>query len=122
MKGKDMFKKLIYLSIILVVISVCTKRTLAEEMKHAWACELSCIVLSAEYQSGMISQTEEYRKLEKELKDLVEEMKRLEKDVKEKLRIEILPLIRREIEKLRKQLRKFHLEDDKSKDEDCIWT
>ena len=117
-----MFKKLIYLSIILIVILVCTNRIIAEEIKHDWACELSCIVFSAEYQSGIISQTEEYKKLEKELKALLEEMKRLEKDVKEKLRIEILPLIRREIEKLRKQLREFHFEDDKLKDEDYIWT
>ena len=117
-----MFKNLTYLAIILFVTSVCTNITIAEDIKNDWECDISCRVSSAEYQSGIISQTEEYKKLEKELKDLVEEMKRLEKDVKEKLRKEILPLIRREIEKLRKQLREFHLEDDKSKDEEFIWT
>jgi len=54
---------------------------------------------------------EEYRKLEDELKRLVEELKRLEKDVEDKVRNEIIPFLRKEIEKIRERIRRFRMEE-----------
>lgn len=49
----------------------------------------------------------EYEELEKQLKELMEELKRLEKDVKNKFQKDMLPFIKREIERLKKGLRKL---------------
>jgi hypothetical protein len=61
------------------------------------------------------SKSKEYEELEEDLRALMEEMKRLERNFSEKIRKEILPLIKREIERLRELLRKFQLEDDEPK-------
>jgi regulator of replication initiation timing len=45
--------------------------------------------------------------LEEQLRLLLEELKGLEKDAKEKFRNEILPYLKREIEKLRDRLKEF---------------
>jgi len=45
--------------------------------------------------------------LEEQLRLLLEELKKLEKDVEEKFRKDILPYIKREIEKLRNRLKEF---------------
>ena len=45
--------------------------------------------------------------LEEQLRLLLEELKRLEKDAEEKLRKDILPYLKREIEKLRNRLKEF---------------
>lgn len=55
---------------------------------------------------------EKYEELEKRLKELREELKRLGKDAEKKFLKEILPLLRREMEKLRKRLKEFHPGDD----------
>lgn len=62
--------------------------------------------------SGQDSKSKEHMELESELDALIQEMKKLEDDVREKMRKEILPLIRHEVEKLRKRLREFHIEGD----------
>jgi hypothetical protein len=54
----------------------------------------------------------EYEELEEELKQLMEEMKRLEKELKTKIHKELLPLIRQEMERLRKWLEELHLDED----------
>jgi len=46
--------------------------------------------------------------LEEQLKLLLEELKKLEKDAEEKFRKDILPYIKREIEKLRNRLKEFY--------------
>ena len=73
---------------------------------------LSYRVFSIAEKSNEVSQSKEYDELEAELKRLLEEIKRLEKDVKKKIQKELLPLIRREIEKLRKWLHEFHPDDE----------
>ena len=57
--------------------------------------------------SGPDANGMEYEELEKQLKELMEELKRLEKDVKNKFQKDMLPFIKREIERLKKGLRKL---------------
>lgn len=52
----------------------------------------------------------EYEELQEELRQLMEEMKRLEQDIRTKVRREILPRIRQEVERLRKWLEELDLE------------
>ena len=50
--------------------------------------------------------------LDRAFEDLIKELKRLEKDVKDKVRKELLPHLKREIERLRKWLREFNLDGE----------
>ena len=54
----------------------------------------------------------DYEEIERRLQRLLEELKKLEKEVEEELRKEVLPYLRREIEKLRKWLDQFRMRDD----------
>ena len=65
--------------------------------------------------TNQVSQKEKYKGLEEKLKDLMEELKRLEKEMENKFIKEILPRIKREIEKLKKRLREFQFDDDEPK-------
>jgi uncharacterized coiled-coil protein SlyX len=67
---------------------------------------------SAEKTPNEGDQREEYDKLQAELKRLMEEMKRLGKEGKKKIENDILPLIRKEIERLREKLRKLSPRDE----------
>jgi hypothetical protein len=62
--------------------------------------------------SGMAFKDPEDPEIEKQLKELLKDLKKLEKEVKEKVRKELLPHLKREIEKLRKWLREFDLEGE----------
>ena len=53
------------------------------------------------------SRSKEYKAIEEQLKALLKELKRMEEKTEEKIRKEILPLIKKEIEKLKKKLREF---------------
>jgi paraquat-inducible protein B len=53
---------------------------------------------------GGISESDEFKRLERELKDLAEQMTRTGKSVHDKIQKELLPKIKEEIEKLRKRL------------------
>ena len=88
-----MCKKMIYVLIILLVT-------------------LGCQFSYASDKSNQDFKDKEYQELEEELKHLMEEMNRLEKEAKETIRKKILPLLKQEIEKLRKWLREFRLEED----------
>jgi hypothetical protein len=54
---------------------------------------------------------EEYRKLEDELKRLLDELKRLEKNMEDKVRNELIPFLRKEIEKMRERIRRFRMDE-----------
>ena len=54
-----------------------------------------------------IPESEEFKKLKKELERLIEEMKKSGKAAGEKIQKEVLPRLEKEIEKLREELRKF---------------
>ena len=54
--------------------------------------------------------------------DDLEELKDLEKDLKNKFQKEILPLLREEIEKIRKKLEEFRKKYKKQEDDKEIWT
>jgi hypothetical protein len=59
-----------------------------------------------------IPDSEAYRQLEKELKDLTSELKRSEKEARERIKREWLPKLEQELEKLRKRLRNWGREDE----------
>jgi len=65
-----------------------------------------------EMRSEQGAKDEKSQEIEKELKRLLEEVKKLEKDAREKVQKDILPRIRKEIEKLRKWLKEFSSSDD----------
>jgi len=65
---------------------------------------------------------EEYRKLESELKRLLDELKRLEKSMEEKVQNEIIPFLRKEIEKIRERIRRFRMDEEPPQDERPIRT
>ena len=54
----------------------------------------------------------EYEALQEELGQLMEEMKRLEQEIRTKVRRELLPRIRQEVERLRKWLEELDLEKE----------
>lgn len=61
-----------------------------------------------------------YGELEKQLKQLLQDLEKLEKEANEKLRKELIPLLKKEIERLRKWLREFQFrEREKS---EPVWT
>jgi len=117
-----MIKKIIFLSFIILVTSGYQNISMAMELNNNEVCCMNymdlCVkvkkdgsaivqIFSKADKSVQDSKGKEQKDLEKELKQLMEEMKRLEKKVKESIRREILPFIRREIEKLRKWLREI---------------
>lgn len=61
---------------------------------------------------GNVPESKEFKKLEKDLKDLAEDMKRSGKAAREKIDKELLPWLKQEIEKLRERLRKFGREEE----------
>ena len=61
-----------------------------------------------------------YGELEKQLKQLLQDLEKLEKDAGEKVRKELIPLLKKEIEKLRKWLKEFQFRQ-KEKPEP-VWT
>ena len=124
-----MYKNMVYLLILLVVTLGCKNGDIAPDIKDQEMAgpkpeyvsanvntQASTImqIFSADDKSNQSPQNKEYEELKEELKGLMEEMKKLEKETKNKVKKEILPLIRREIEKIRKWLKKFHPEDDES--------
>ncbi len=107
-----MYQKIIYWTIMIFIIFGYGNSAGALEIKDDKGCGILNRVFSDNERLDRDSQGKEYKELEKELKKLLEEMKRIEKDVEEKIRKKILPLIKREIEKLRRWLRELHREDD----------
>ena len=61
---------------------------------------------------GKIPESEEFKRLEKELKRITEEIKRSGKAAGEKIRKEVLPRLEKELEKLKEKLRKFKKKED----------
>lgn len=59
-----------------------------------------------------LSESEQMKALRKEIKRLTEAMAKAKKETREKIINEILPLIKRDMEKLRERLRKFDREDE----------
>ena len=70
------------------------------------------LLTAASPDAGRYFLGDEYPNVEEDLRALLEELKRLEKDLNERMRREVLPLIKEEIERLRKWLREFQLEED----------
>jgi hypothetical protein len=65
---------------------------------------------------------EEYQKLEDELKRLLDELKRLGNDMEEKVKNEIIPFLKKEIEKIREQIRRFRMDEKKRHEDGSTWT
>ena len=66
----------------------------------------------ADEDPSALPQTEEMDEIEEELKRLMEDVKRLEKVIKKRIQEEVVPHIKREIEKLRKWLQELLQEED----------
>jgi Skp family chaperone for outer membrane proteins len=65
---------------------------------------------------------EEYRKLEDELKRMLDELKRLEKNVEDKVQNELIPFLRKEIEKMRERIRRFRMDEKPPENERPVKT
>ncbi len=59
-----------------------------------------------------ISESDEFKRLERELNDLAEQMKRSRKSIHDKIQKEVLPKIKKEIEKLRKRLQELGRDEE----------
>ena len=84
----------------------------AIEIKDNKGCSILNRVFADNERLDRDSQEKEYKEIEKELKKLLEEMKRIQKDAEKNIRKKILPLLKREIEKLRRWLRELRPKDD----------
>jgi len=128
-KRTDFFLKIMALSSMLLVVigfdrvglAVTVKHDLSGSSKHMNAAlsddvraETAPDLFPVEGKSDEEYGNQEYKALEKELKELLKDLKRLEKMAGEKIRKEILPLIKKEIERLKKKLREFRFEEEKS--------
>lgn len=58
---------------------------------------------------------EEFDELEEELERLTEELKRFEKETEKKIRKDVLPALKKEIEKLRRWLREYYPDREKAR-------
>ena len=107
-----MYQKLIYWMIMISFIFGYGNSAGAMEIKNDKGCSILNRVFFDNERLDRDAQGKEYKELEKELKKLLEEMKRIEKDVEKNIRKKLLPLLKREIEKLRKWLRELKPKDD----------
>lgn len=80
--------------------------------KKGNAITIDLALMDARHMLGRVN--EEYEKLEKELKELLEKLKTMEKEAEEKIREEILPQLKREMEKLKKWLRELQFDEHQS--------
>ena len=67
-----------------------------------------------------VPESDEFKKLKKELDVLLEELKKSGKSVKEKIEKELLPQIEKEVEKLRERLREFEQKKESKPADDPI--
>ena len=107
-----MTRKSIYWAIMIFVIFGYGNSAGAAEINENKGCGILNQVFSDKVILDRNSQEKEYKELEKELKKLLEEMKRIQKDVEKNIRKKIMPLLKREIEKLRRWLRELKPKDD----------
>ena len=107
-----MTRKSIYWAIMIFVIFGYGNSVCAMEVKENHGCGILNQVFSNNERSERDSQEKEYKEIERELKKLLKELKRIEKDVEKNIRKKILPLLKREIEKLRRWLREMRPKDD----------
>lgn len=61
---------------------------------------------------GKIPESEEFKRLEKELKKITEALERSGREAGEKIREEVLPRLEKELEKLKEKLRKFRKKEE----------
>ena len=59
--------------------------------------------------------SEEFKELEEELERLMEELKRFEKEAEKTIRKDVLPALKKEIEKLRQWLREHYPDQEEAK-------
>ncbi len=110
-----MIKKMLLFVIILFGTFGYRSSGMALEIKVDKESCISCIVVSVDGISDRASESEELKEIEEKLKQMLEEVKRLEKELKKKVQKELLPIIRQEIERLKKWLRELQPEDEETK-------
>lgn len=107
-----MYQKIIYWTIMIFIIFGYGNSAGAMGIINDKGCSILNRVFSDNERLVRDAQGKEYKELENELKKLLEEMKRIEKDVEKNIRKKLLPLLKREIEKLRKWLRELQPKDE----------
>jgi len=107
-----MNQKIIYWTIMIFIIAGYGNSVGAIEIRDDKGYSVSNRMFSDNERLDRDAQGKEYKELEKELKKLLEEMKRIEKDVEKNIRKKLLPLLKQEIEKLKKWLRELRPKDD----------
>ncbi len=110
-----MMKKMLLFVIILLGTFGYTSSGMALEIKVDKEGGFSCTVVSVDRISDQDSESEELKEIEEQLKQMLEEVKRLEREIKKKVQKELLPIIRQEIERLKKWLRELQPEDEEKK-------
>ena len=107
-----MYKNMIYWTIIVFVTFAYGNSADAIKIKDNKGGRILNRVSSDDEKLDRDSREKTYKEIEKELKKLLEEMKRLQKDAQKNIQKKILPLLKREIETLRRWLRELRPEDD----------
>jgi peptidoglycan hydrolase CwlO-like protein len=79
-------------------------------------------IASETYPPSSQEGNEQYQKLQDELKRLLDELNRLGNDMQDKVQNEIIPFLKKEIEKLREQIRRFRMEEQKPDKDSSTWT
>ena len=110
-----MMKKMFIFVIILFGTLGYRSSGMALEIKVDKEGGISNRVVSVDGISDQDSESEELKEIEEQMKQMLDEVKRLEGELKKKVQKELLPIIRKEIERLKKWLREFQPEDEEKK-------
>jgi hypothetical protein len=110
-----MMKKMLLFVIILFATFGYRSSGMALEIKVDKEGGVSYRVISADGISDQDSESEELKEIEEQMKRMLEGLKRLERELRKKVQEELLPIIRQEMERLKKWLRELQPEDEEKK-------
>jgi TolA-binding protein len=110
-----MMKKMLLFIIILFGAFGYRGSGMALEIKVGKESGVPFRVVSVDASSDQDSESEELNEIEEQMKQMLEEVKRLERELRKKFQKELLPIIRQEMERLKKWLRELQPEDEETK-------
>lgn len=110
-----MMKKMLFFVIILLGTFGYRGSGMALEIKVDKEGGVSYGAVSVDGSSDQDSESEELKEIEERMKQMLEEVKRLERELRKKVQKELMPIIRQEIERLKKWLRELQPEDEETK-------
>jgi hypothetical protein len=103
-------KRIVFILFLVWIVSPVIQKAAAEERNFSFCLEK---VGDRTGDSG--------EEIQKEWKALLRELEKLEKEADKKMRQDVLPYLRKEMERLRKWLREFELKEEK-RELDRTWT